>query len=202
MPNTVSAVVGGDYDDQKEMFSSLIVLLIIIIILVYMVMASQFESFIDPFVIMFSVPFGFVGVILGFAITGTTLSAIALVGVLILMGIVVKNGIVLIDYTKLMRERGMSVLDASVTAAKSRLRPILMTTLTTVLGMIPMAMDNGEGAELWQPLGVTVAWGLTVSTLVTLVLIPTVYCVFATRAEKRQARRAKAEMAERISSLN
>ena len=96
----------------------------------------------------------------------------------------------------------MSVLDASVTAAKSRLRPILMTTLTTVLGMIPMAMDNGEGAELWQPLGVTVAWGLTVSTLVTLVLIPTVYCVFATRAEKRQARRAKAEMAERISSLN
>jgi HAE1 family hydrophobic/amphiphilic exporter-1 len=192
MPTTVSAAIAGDYDDQQEMFGSLFTLLILIIILVYMVMAAQFESFIDPFVIMFSIPFGFVGVILGFVISGVTLSAVALVGVLILMGIVVKNGIVLIDYTKLMRERGMSVLDASVTAAKSRLRPILMTTLTTVLGMVPMAVDNGEGAELWQPLGITVAWGLAVSTVVTLVLIPTIYCAFETRREKRQARKAAA----------
>ena len=114
---------------------------------------------------------------------------VALIGVIILLGIVVKNGIVLIDYTILCRERGMSVLEASVTAARSRLRPILMTTLTTVLGMLPMALGTGEGAEMWVSLGMTVCWGLTVSTLVTLVLIPTVYCVFATRQEKRKLKK-------------
>jgi len=101
----------------------------------------------------------------------------------------VKNGIVLIDYTILMRERGMSVIDASVTAARSRLRPILMTTLTTVLGMVPMAVGRGEGSELWRSLGMTVCWGLTISTLVTLVLIPTIYCSLATAQEKRKARK-------------
>jgi hypothetical protein len=143
------------------------------------------ESFMNPFVIMFSLPFAAVGVILGLWATGTALSVMGMVGILILVGIVVKNGIVLIDYTILCRERGMSVLDASVTAARSRLRPILMTTLTTVLGMLPMALGRGDGAELWNGLGMVVCWGLTVSTLVTLVLIPAVYCVFATRQEKR-----------------
>ena len=112
-----------------------------------------------------------------------------MIGILILLGIVVKNGIVLIDYTILCRERGMNAIEASVTAARSRLRPILMTTLTTVLGMVPMAIGTGEGSEMWVSLGMTVCWGLTVSTLVTLVLIPTVYCVFATRQEKKKARK-------------
>ena len=155
-----------------------------------MVMASQFESFMSPFVIMFSVPFAFVGVILGLRLTGTALGVMAMIGILILLGIVVKNGIVLIDYTILCRERGMSAVEASVTAARSRLRPILMTTLTTVLGMLPMALGRGEGAELWRALGMTVCWGLSISTVVTLVLIPAVYCVFATRQERRKARAA------------
>ncbi len=185
VPSGISLEIAGDYEDQQDMFSDLIMLMILIIILVYMVMASQFESYMSPFVIMFSVPFAAVGVILGFRITGTPLGAMGMVGILILLGIVVKNGIVLIDYTILCRERGMNVLDASVTAAKSRLRPILMTTLTTVLGMLPMAVGTGEGSEMWRSLGMTVCWGLTISTVVTLVLIPTVYCVFATRQEKR-----------------
>jgi len=143
----------------------------------------------SPFVIMFSVPFAFTGVILGLWATNTPLGVMAMIGIIILLGIVVKNGIVLIDYTILMRERGMNVIEASVTAAKSRLRPILMTTLTTVLGMIPLAAGRGEGSEMWRSLGMTVCWGLTVSTLITLVLIPTVYCVFATRQERRAAKK-------------
>ena len=117
-------------------------------------------------------PFTFTGVLLGLWVTNTALGAMAFVGVLILMGIVVKNGIVLIDYTTLLEERGVEVKEATVKAARSRLRPILMTTLTTVLGMIPLAIGRGEGAEMWNSLGVTVAWGLTVSTLITLLLIP------------------------------
>lgn len=191
IPSGISLEIAGDYEDQQDMFSDLIVLMVLIIILVYMVMASQFESFMSPFVIMFSVPFAAVGVLLGFWCTGTALGAMGMVGILILLGIVVKNGIVLIDYTILCRERGMNVLDASVTAAKSRLRPILMTTLTTVLGMLPMALGTGEGAEMWRSLGMTVCWGLTISTIVTLVLIPTVYCVFATRQEKHSKSKAK-----------
>ena len=174
IPSEISANIAGDFEDQKEMFTSLGILMLLIIIMVYMVMASQFESFMSPFVIMFSVPFAFVGVILGLWITDTALSVIALIGILILIGIVVKNGI----------------LDASVEAARSRLRPILMTTLTTVLGMLPMALGTGEGSEMWVSLGVTVAWGLSISTIVTLVLIPTVYCVFATRQEKRKMKKA------------
>ena len=185
MPSTVSPVIAGDYEDQQDMFHDLLILIVLIIILVYMVMASQFESFMSPFVIMFSVPFAIVGVLWGLKLTGTALGVMGLIGLIILLGIVVKNGIVLIDYTILCRERGMSVLDASKTAAQSRLRPILMTTLTTVLGMLPMAVGTGEGAEMWRALGMVVCWGLTVSTVITLVLIPTVYCVFATRQEKR-----------------
>ena len=113
-----------------------------------------------------------------------------MIGILILMGIVVKNGIVLIDYTILMRERGIGVEEASVIAARSRLRPILMTTLTTVLGMIPMAVGQGEGSEMWRSLGMVVAWGLSISTLVTLVIIPTVYASMASWQERRAARKA------------
>ena len=190
IPSELSIEIGGSYEDQKDMFGDLIMLLAMIIILVYIVMASQFESFMSPFVIMFSIPFAFVGVLLGLWITGTPLGAMGMIGILILMGVVVKNGIVLIDYTILMQERGKDVVEASVIAAKSRLRPILMTTLTTVLGMIPMAVGRGEGSEMWRSLGMVVAWGLSVSTLVTLVIIPTVYASMSSWQERRRARKA------------
>ena len=196
IPSELSAVIAGDYEDQQDMFKDLITLMILIIILVYMVMASQFESFMSPFVIMFSVPFAFVGVVLGLWLTNTALGVMAMIGILILIGIVVKNGIVLIDYLILLRERGMGILDAAVAAARSRLRPILMTTLTTVLGMIPMAAGTGEGSEMWKSLGITVAWGLSISTVVTLILIPTIYCVFATRQEKRKHKKLAKKAAE------
>ena len=190
IPSELSVEIGGSYEDQQDMFGDLIMLLAMIIILVYIVMASQFESFMSPFVIMFSIPFAFVGVLLGLWVTGTPLGTMGMIGILILMGIVVKNGIVLIDYTILMRERGKSVAEASVIAAKSRLRPILMTTLTTVLGMVPMAIGQGEGSEMWRSLGMVVAWGLSISTLVTLVIIPTVYASMASWQERRAARKA------------
>ncbi len=196
IPSELSIEIGGSYEDQQEMFGDLIMLLVMIIILVYIVMASQFESFMSPFVIMFSIPFAFVGVYLGLWLTGTPLGAMGLVGILILMGIVVKNGIVLIDYTILMRERGFSIAESSVIAAKSRLRPILMTTLTTVLGMIPMAVGQGEGSEMWRSLGMVVAWGLSVSTLVTLVIIPTVYASMASWQERRAAKKAAKKLAK------
>ena len=190
IPSELYLKVGGSFEDQQEMFSDLLLLLAMIIILVYIVMASQFESFMSPFVIMFSIPFAFVGVLMGLWVTGTSLGAMGMIGILILMGIVVKNGIVLIDYTILMRERGYSVAEASTIAANSRLRPILMTTLTTVLGMIPMAVGQGEGSEMWRSLGMVVAWGLSVSTLVTLVIIPTLYAAMASWQERRAARKA------------
>ena len=191
LPPELSWRIGGDYEDQQDMFSDMILLILLIIILVYMVMASQFESFMGPFVIMVSIPFAFVGVALGNMIHGMAVGIMSMIGIIILLGIVVKNGIVLIDYTILCQERGMAVREASVTAARSRLRPILMTTLTTVLGMLPMALGRGEGSEMWNGLGVTVAWGLSISTLITLVIIPVLYCGITEHREKRRARKNK-----------
>ncbi|MCR4570384.1 MAG: efflux RND transporter permease subunit, partial [Bacteroidales bacterium] len=195
LPPEMSWQIGGDYEEQQDMFSDMILLMLLIIILVYMVMASQFESFMGPFVIMFSIPFALTGVALGNLIHSQAVGVMSLIGIIILLGIVVKNGIVLIDYTILCQERGMSVRDSSVTAAKSRLRPILMTTLTTVLGMLPMAMGTGEGSEMWRGLGITVAWGLSISTLITLVLIPVLYCGFTEHRAKRKARKAARQAA-------
>ena len=197
IPSELYVRVGGSFEDQQDMFADLILLLAMILILVYIVMASQFESFMSPFVIMFSIPFAFVGVLMGLYVTGTPLGAMGMIGILILMGIVVKNGIVLIDYTILMRERGHSVTEASTIAANSRLRPILMTTLTTVLGMIPMAVGQGEGSEMWRSLGMVVAWGLSISTLVTLVIIPTLYAAMASWQERRAARKAARKAAQK-----
>ena len=191
IPGEMTYNIGGSWEDQQEAFADMKTLMVLIVLLVYIVMAAQFESFTYPFVIMFSIPFAFTGVFIGLAVTNTPLGVMALVGLLMLIGIVVKNGIVLIDYTILCRERGMTIRDAVVTAGKSRLRPILMTTLTTVLGMIPMAVGTGEGAEMWRSLGMTVAWGLSVSTLVTLVLIPILYSCFASFGEWRKNRKMK-----------
>ena len=189
LPQGLTWQIGGDYEEQQEMFGSMILLALLIIILVYMVMASQFESFMGPFVIMFSIPFAFTGVALGNMVANLAIGMMSAVGIIILLGIVVKNGIVLIDYTILLQERGYSVREASVTAARARLRPILMTTLTTVLGMLPMALGRGEGSEMWNGLGTTVAWGLSISTLITLVLIPVLYCGLSEHREKRKAKK-------------
>ena len=189
LPPELSWDIGGDYEEQQSMFSDMILLMILIVILVYMVMASQFESFLGPLVIMFSIPFAFTGVALGNMLHGLAVGVMSLIGIIILLGIVVKNGIVLIDYTILCQERGMPVRESSVTAARSRLRPILMTTLTTVGGMLPLAWGRGEGSEMWNGLGVTVAWGLSISTLITLVIIPVLYCGITEHLAKRKARK-------------
>lgn len=198
IPTGMTYHIGGVYEDQQESFSDLIMLMGLIILLVYIVMASQFESFVYPFVIMFAVLFGFSGVFIGLAVTQTPLGMMAMVGALMLIGIVVKNGIVLIDYTILCRDRGMDVKSAVTTAGGSRLRPILMTTFTTVLGMVPLALGRGEGAEMWNSLGITVGWGLTISTIVTLIIVPVIYSMFADFGIKRKRKKAaKLALAEK-----
>lgn len=181
IPTEIGTKIGGSIEDQQDTFSDLILLLILILMLVYIVMAAQFESLRYPFIIMFSVPFAFVGLVLSLVITNETVNLMSMIGAVMLVGIVVKNGIVLVDYINLNRERGMGISQSVISGGKSRLRPVLMTSATTVLGMVPMAMGIGEGSELWQPMGIAIVGGLTVSTLVTLVIIPVMYCVFASR---------------------
>ncbi len=190
LPPQMEIVLTGDFEDQQEAFRDLFLVLILSIILVYLVMAAQFESLKEPFVIMFSIPFAFTGVLLALLVTDTALSVIGFVGAIILVGIVVKNAIVLIDYVKLLRQREYSVVDAIVEGSTARLRPVLMTTLTTVLAMMPLALNLGEGAEIWQPMAICVIGGLLFSTVVTLLLIPAMYGQFqwkALRAERRAA---------------
>ena len=190
MPQGFMWQIGGTYEDQQETFGDLVLLMALMVVLVFVIMASQFESLTYPFVIMFSLPFAVVGVVIGLTVTGTPMNIMALLGVLMLIGIVVNNGIVLVDYTILCRERGMGILESVVVAGRSRLRPILMTTLTTVLGMIPMAVGNGVGSEMWNSLGMSVAWGLSFSTLITLILIPTLFASFAIHGQNRRERLA------------
>ncbi len=189
VPTGVNIQLSGSYEDQQEAFTDLSTLAVMIILLVFIVMAAQFESLTYPFIIMFSLPFAFSGVILLLFLTDTTLSVMSLLGAIMLIGIVVKNGIVLIDYITLCRERGIGVISSVVKSGKSRLRPVLMTTLTTILGMIPMAVGTGQGAEMWRPMGLAVIGGLSVSTILTLILVPTLYCSFAGIGIKRTRRK-------------
>lgn len=183
-PAGVTVRYGGDYEEQQETFGDIGMLLALIIILVYVVMASQFESFSKPFIIMMSVPFAISGVILALWITGTSLDMIGALGVVMLVGIVVKNGIVLVDYINLMRDRGYELNEAIQLSGQSRLRPVLMTAFTTLLGMVPMAVSQGEGSEMWQPLGIVVIGGLLVSTLVTLIVVPVMYGIMLRHGER------------------
>ena len=185
-PEGIDLELGGTLEDQQETFGDLFLLLMLIVVLVYIVMATQFESMTMPLMIMISIPFAFTGVFLALWLTGTSLSLIALIGAIMLVGIVVKNGIVMVDYTNLLVERGSSVVQAAVAAGKSRLRPVLMTSLTTVFGMVPMAMGLGEGSEIWQPMGVAVIGGLTFSTILTLLVLPALYVIFRDRTVKQQ----------------
>ncbi len=191
IPPGVMVNVGGDYEEMMDSFMDLGLLLVISIILVFLVMASQFESLIMPFVIMFSIPFSFTGVVLALLVTNTTLSLIAGLGAVLLIGIVVKNGIVLIDYINLMRDREMPLNQAIAYAGKMRLRPVLMTAMTTILAMLPLALSRGEGSEIWSPMGITLIGGLTVSTLVTLVLVPVVYGLVSKRGERNKQRKIR-----------
>ena len=195
IPSEVTIQVAGSFEDQQDSFRDLGTLAILIVLLVFIVMAAQFESLTYPFIIMFSLPFAFSGVLMALYFTNSTLSVMSLLGAIMLIGIVVKNGIVLIDYITLCRERGQSVLHSVVTAGKSRLRPVLMTTATTVLGMIPMAIGGGQGSEMWSPMAIAVIGGLTISTILTLILIPTLYCVFAGTGIKRQRKAMKRQRA-------
>ena len=197
--SSVTYKITGAYESQQETFSDLTTLMLLIIMLVFIVMAAQFESLVDPFVIMFSVPFAFSGVFLGLLITQVPMDTMSFIGLIMLIGIVVKNGIVLIDYIRLCRERGMGIAKAVTTSGKSRLRPVLMTTATTVLGMVPMAIGIGEGSEMWQSMGITVAWGLSISTLVTLVLIPTLYAALEARRIVRERKKLEKKIARRAS---
>ncbi|MFT9847703.1 efflux RND transporter permease subunit [Aneurinibacillus sp. REN35] len=180
---------GGQAKEMAESFASLGLAILLAVALVYMVMASQFESLFYPFVIMFSIPPTLIGVVLGLLVTGYPLSVPALMGCILLVGIVVNNAIVLIDYVNTLRAKGMERDEAIKVAGPVRLRPILMTTLTTVLAILPLAFGGGEGSEAQAPLAIVVAFGLTFSTLITLVLVPVVYTLFDDMIQKRRRRR-------------
>ena len=154
-------------------------------------MAAQFESFTYPGIIMTSLMFAFSGVFIILFLSGHTLNVMSMIGAIMLIGIVVKNGIVLIDYISLNRERGMGIRNAVILGGKSRLRPVIMTTLTTILGMVPMAVGSGQGAEMWRPMGTAVIGGLTFSTILTLLFVPVLYCVFAGNGVKNMRKKIR-----------
>ena len=175
LPSGITAIVSGQSDEMEESFRSMQFALLLAVFLVYLVMASQFESLIHPFVILFTIPLALVGAVLALFITGTTINIVALIGVIMLAGIVVNNAIVLVDLINQLRAQGMERFDAIMEAGTARLRPILMTSLTTALGLLPMALGFGEGSEVRTPMAITVIGGLVVSTMLTLLVIPVVY---------------------------
>jgi HAE1 family hydrophobic/amphiphilic exporter-1 len=179
VPQEFSVGFGAEVEEQARAFNQLRMVLILALVLVYAVMASQYESLRDPFIIMFSVPTAAIGVVLALWITGTSFNMQAYIGVIMLAGIVVSNGILLVDYTNVLRRRdGMELREAVELAGRTRLRPILMTSIATVLGLLPMSLGIGEGSELQVPLARVVVGGLITSLLITLVLVPTVYTIF------------------------
>lgn len=201
VPQGITLYVGGSFEDQQESFSSLIWLFLLSIMLVYIVMAAQFESFKMPFIIMLAIPFAFTGVILALLLTNTTLSIVAALGAVMLVGIVTKNGIVLIDFINLMRERGIRLYEAIAQACRSRLRPVLMTSLTTILGMVPMALSVGEGSETWRPMGVAVIGGMVFSTIITMIIVPAVYAAMD-KSGSRDKKKALSKQFKFMSDFN
>ena len=182
MPNGVSVEYGGMIEEQEKSEKALSMMILLGVVLVYMVMAAQFESLLHPLLIMFSVPFAFSGVVAVLHLTGTPLSMSAYIGMVLLVGIVVNNSIVLVDYVNLLRARGRALREAIVEGGRQRLRPVMITTCTTVLGMMPMATSHGDGSATWRPLGLVVVGGLALASVVSLILVPTLYFI----AEKRR----------------
>jgi HAE1 family hydrophobic/amphiphilic exporter-1 len=191
LPAGVDVELAGTYEDQQEAFADLFILLMISVILVYIVMASQFESLTYPMIIMISIPFSFTGSILTLLLFGHSLNVIGMIGGIMLIGIVVKNGIILIEYINVNRDRGRSIQYSVVEAGRSRLRPVLMTAATTGLGMLPLALAIGQGSEFWQSMGISVIGGLVFSTTLTLIVVPTLYAIFASRGVLNQRRKHK-----------
>ncbi len=199
VPSEYSTYIGGSYEDQQESFGALGLLIILSLLLVYLVMAAEFESFVMPGIIMLAIPFAFTGVVLALLIFNVNLSVVAALGAMMLIGIVTKNGIVLIDYINLMRERGVKLYDAISLSCRSRLRPVLMTSLTTMLGMLPMALSTSEGSETWQPMGVAVIGGMVFSTIITMLIVPAVYAAVdksGSRDKKKSERKEYKFMAD------
>ena len=187
LPLGVALSLGGEIEEQEKAFADLSVLLALGVLLTYMVMAALFGNLRDPLIIMFAVPFALVGVVYAFWLSGETLGVVSFMGVIMLMGIVVNNAIVLLDYIKLLRARGLELGAAVVQGCRDRLRPVLMTTLTTFFGMLPMAVARGQGAEIWNPLGVTMLGGLTVSSLLSLLFIPVIYHALEARSLSKKS---------------
>jgi multidrug efflux pump subunit AcrB len=187
VPSGFEIQMSGNVEQQSKTFGALAMALLLAIVLVYMVMASQFQSLVDPFIIMFSVPLGMVGVVWMLFITNTTLSVTSFEGVIVMVGIVVSNGILLVDYTNRLRKKGVELHEAVLLGGKTRLRPIFMTTFATVLGLIPMALGLG-GESSQAPLAISVIGGLTVSTFLTLIFVPTLYTIFEERFGHRMKR--------------
>lgn len=204
LPQGVVINVGGTYEDQMEMSRDMGSLMLLIILLVYIVMASQFESFSKPFLILLgSIPFAFSGAFLALFITGQELEMVGMLGMILLVGIVVKNGIVLVDYINLMRDRGYELNEAIALSGESRLRPVLMTAITAILGMVPMALSTAEGSEIWIPLGIVVIGGLLFATVVTLVIVPVLYALMSRHGERdKKAKQRKEFLFMRIKDEN
>lgn len=198
IPQGIHVALAGSYQDQQETSSNMLTLALLIIMLVYIVMASQFESFSNPFIIMFAIPFALSGTVLALLVTGQNLDMVGSLGIILLIGIVVKNGIVLVDYINLMRERGVPLTEAIALSGQSRLRPVMMTALTTILGMIPMATSRAEGSELWTTMGIVVIGGLLVSTCVTLIVVPVLYAIFERKSEQDK----KAQLRKKFVFMN
>ena len=194
LPQGVVINVGGTYEDQMEMSRDMGSLMLLIILLVYIVMASQFESFSKPFLILLgSIPFAFSGAFLALFVTGQELEMVGMLGMILLVGIVVKNGIVLVDYINLMRDRGYELNEAIALSGESRLRPVLMTAITAILGMVPMALSTAEGSEMWIPLGIVVIGGLLFATVVTLVIVPVLYALMSRHGERDKKAKQRKE---------
>jgi HAE1 family hydrophobic/amphiphilic exporter-1 len=202
VPNDFRVEIGGTAEEQQKSFMYLGLAFLAAILMTYMVMASQFESFLDPFIIMVTIPLSFIGVAFGLLITGTDLSVMALIGLVMLVGIVVNNGIVLVDYINQLRERGYSLFDAIMQGGAVRMRPVLMTALTTILAMLPLALGLGESGESWAPMARAVMGGLTVATALTLIVVPVIYAaleIFADKVRARLNRRHAAKYGEDLS---
>ena len=204
LPQGIVINVGGTYEDQMEMSRDMGSLMLLIILLVYIVMASQFESFSKPFLILLgSIPFAFSGAFLALFVTGQELEMVGMLGMILLVGIVVKNGIVLVDYINLMRDRGYELNEAIALSGESRLRPVLMTAITAILGMMPMALSTAEGSEMWIPLGIVVIGGLLFATVVTLVIVPVLYALMSRHGERdKKAKQRKEFLFMRIKDEN
>jgi HAE1 family hydrophobic/amphiphilic exporter-1 len=196
LPSGYVVEYGGENKEMMDSFASLAIALLLAIILVYAVMAIQYESFFNPFVIMFSIPTALIGVVLGLLLTGRSFSVPAFIGLIMLVGIVVSNAIVLVDYLKQLRERGMERNAAIIEAGRVRLRPILMTAFSTILAMLPLALGIGDGAEYEAPLATVVIGGLLVSTFITLVLVPVIYSLFDDWGQRISRRFNKKEEAD------